>query len=331
MIDNDSNINPFHIELPTPIVELPANPMHELIERLAIQTSQIQSLLQPIVAQQNALLQNLSVMIEPFQSATMQSLKQITSVYSEMIKLIPPSIEWFQGFDFSSILAPLLDNEIDTQKLKELNAIYLMAMYECKWFPYAGSIADETLFETVDEIIATSRGISKRREKRIDNAILAYYTDKEVKRIKSTWWNSDLDYCLKRSLCQAVNAYLRKEYVLTISCLATMWEGLIYIKAHNALPIERQRQKMKITMQDLSDLTKSNRYDEIFSDYFNNFIVSQCDKVDDVVEGVPNRHGTSHSWYKKYPNKKAALNAILLTDFIINLKPMKQTEEKDNG
>ena len=65
----------------------------------------------------------------------------------------------------------------------------------------------------------------------------------------------------------------------------------------------------------------------IFSDYFNNFIVSNCNAVDDVVEGVPNRHGVAHSWYKKYPNKKATLNAVLLTDFIINLKPIEQTEE----
>ena len=40
------------------------------------------------------------------------------------------------------------------------------------------------------------------------------------------------------------------------------------------------------------------------SDHFNDFIVSNCNQVDDVVEGFPNRHGAAHSWYKKYPNKK---------------------------
>lgn len=330
MIDKDLLPKPFHIDLPTPIIQLPPSPVQEFVEKFSAQTAQWQSLVQPIVAQASVL-NELAAIVQPIQATALQSLNQITSVYSELAKLIPPSIEWFQGFDFSSILAPLFDIDFDAQRLKELNAIYLMAMYECKWFPYAGWIADETLFETVDEIIATSRGISKRREKRIDNAILSYYTDKEVKSIKKSWWNSDLDYCLKKTLCQAVNAYLRKEYVLTISCLATMWEGLIYIKAHNALPEERQRQKMDITKQDLSNLAESNSYDKIFSDYFNNFIVSQCNKVSDVVDGVPNRHGTSHSWYKKYPNKKAALNAILLTDFIINLKPIKQSEDENNG
>ena len=44
---------------------------------------------------------------------------------------------------------------------------------------------------------------------------------------------------------------------------------------------------------------------------------------EDIIEGVPGRNGCLHGQYKKYPNKKASLNAILLTDFIINF----QTEE----
>ena len=59
----------------------------------------------------------------------------------------------------------------------------------------------------------------------------------------------------------------------------------------------------------------------MFSDDNNNMIIGTCYSIDDIVEGVPNRHGVAHSWYNKYPNQKAALNAILLTDFLINLKP----------
>ena len=50
--------------------------------------------------------------------------------------------------------------------------------------------------------------------------------------------------------------------------------------------------------------------------------MSQCDTPEDVIDGVPNRNGVSHSKYKRYPNKKASLNAILLTDFIIGLNPL---------
>jgi hypothetical protein len=57
---------------------------------------------------------------------------------------------------------------------RELNERYLQVMYESKWFPYAGWTVDIELFAEVNEIIASSRGASKRREKRIDNAILSY-------------------------------------------------------------------------------------------------------------------------------------------------------------
>ena len=105
-----------------------------------------------------------------------------------------------------------------------------------------------------------------------------------------------------------------------------MWEGLIYIKANNVSMQDRHRQRMTVTKQELEKLTKANDYSQVFSDYFNNFIVSQCDKVEDVIDGVPNRHGVSHSWYRSYPSKKASLNAILLTDFIIHLEALENNQ-----
>lgn len=79
---------------------------------------------------------------------------------------------------------------------------------------------------------------------------------------------------------------------------------------------------MNKTKQELTKLTQSNDYNSIFSDYFNRFIVSLCKAVEDVIDDVPNRHGASHSWYHKYPNKKASLDAILFMDFIIKLEPI---------
>ena len=89
---------------------------------------------------------------------------------------------------------------------------------------------------------------------------------------------------------------------------------------------DQQLTRINEQKKELEDLTEANDYDKIFSDYFNTFIVSQCNKVDDVVDGVPNRHGVSHSWYHSYPSKKASLNAILLTDFIIGLEPFEGTQ-----
>lgn len=241
-----------------------------------------------------------------------------------------PVMDWLQSIDISSIrfvLENLASELDDPERYKKLKQIYLTTMYECKWFPYAGLIADFSLTMKILDIMETSRGASKSREKRIDRVILDYYDKDRIKFIKRRWNEFNLESYIKRILKQALEAHLRGEYALCISSLATMWEGLIYIKANNATMQDRHRQKMGMTKKALEDLTIANDYDQIFSDYFNKFIVSQCNTIDDVVDGVPNRHSVSHSWYRKYPSKKASLNAILLTDFILGLEPFENNQE----
>ena len=256
------------------------------------------------------------------------SMKALTDSYCNAIASIvqSPVFQWLSDLEALSVRSILEDLDISDNGLYEryeaLEETYYSTLMECKWFPYAAWAADLNLFAEVSDIMATSRGASKRREQRIDRAILAYYDKTEIRYIKRSWKETDLDSHIKRILGQAIEAHLRGEYALTISSLATMWEGLIYIKAHNATMQERHRQNMNKTKQELADLTQFNDYNSIFSDYFDRFIVSQCNAVEDVVDGVPNRHGASHSWYHKYPNKKASLNAILLTDFIIKLEPI---------
>lgn len=236
-----------------------------------------------------------------------------------------PAIDWLQSIDFTPMFTFLENLHIGTDALaryKEFNQVYLMAMYECKWFPYAGWMADLSLMAEVSDIIATSRGKSKRREQRVDKAILTYYTPKKIKDIKRTWKKSDLEPHIKKILGQAIESHLRGEYVLTITCLATMWEGLIHQKLHI-----NGRYSQKKTKEDFVKLIDENDYEPIFSEFYEKLIVSQCDTPEQVIEGIPNRNGVSHSKYKKYPNKKASLNAILLTDFIIGLKPKTETEE----
>ena len=257
--------------------------------------------------------------------STVDLMGSIGSAFANAMK--SPVIEWLQGIDLMPLYTALESLRVDDdilKRYKEFNQAYLTAMFECKWFPYAGWAADISLTEEVSNILATSRGASRRREQRIDKAILAYYTPKEIKAIKRSWRNSDLDLHIKRILGQALEAHLRGEYALCISSLSTLWEGLIYIKANNASMKDRHRQRMEVTKKELAELTESNDYDKIFSDYFDQWIVSQCNEVNDVVDGVPNRHGVSHSWYRSYPNKEASLNAILLTDFIIHLEPLER-------
>lgn len=130
---------------------------------------------------------------------------------------------------------------------------------------------------------------------------------------------------VKKMVNQAINAHLRGEYVLTIACLATLWEGMLKQK----MPAKtRSNKELK---KDIKALVVGNGYEEILGDFYNNLIIGTCYGIEDVKEGVPNRNGIAHSWYKKYPNKKASLNAILLTDFIINLNPKETTEVTENG
>lgn len=252
--------------------------------------------------------------------------ENISSALIEAVK--SPMLEWLQSFDFNPILTALDGLKIDEERLKwldELNEKYLNAMYECKWFPYAGWTASIDLLAEVSDILATSRGTSKRREKRIDKVILNYYTPKEIKIIKHSWNNSDLESHMKKALGQTLEAFLRKEYALVIPFLATMWEGLIKSKLSTK---KRSNDELK---KDFSELVDENGFEKVFSDFYNEMIIKTCYSVEDVVEGIPNRHGVAHSWYVKYPTRKAALNAILLTDFLIKLKPKENTEEKENG
>lgn len=248
--------------------------------------------------------------------------------FGEMIQNnLSPAIQWLQSIEYNPIISFLQSLDFDKDALnrcKELNKAYLQAMYDCKWFPYAGWSADIRMFDEVNDILSSSRGISKRCINRIDKAIFSYYTDSEIRDIKRSWKKSDnIEPHIKRMLGQAINAHLRGEYALTITCLATLWEGLIHKKCNIT-----GRHSGNKTKQDFKELITDNEFEPIFADFYENMIVSQCDTPEDVIEGVPNRNGISHSKYKKYPNKKASLNAILLTDFIINLSPIDFKEAK---
>ena len=244
------------------------------------------------------------------------STQKIIANYSSLIKIShSPFIDWLRKIDFSRLTPLWKSSNLRPPYSREyIIKVYLQAMYDAKWFPYVGWIARLCLLANIKAILASSRGMSKRCQKRIDKAIISYYTDTEIKSIKKQWLQSNLKPHVKKALGQVIEAYLRREYALVIPFLATMWEGIIQSKI-----AENRRQ----TKKDLKNLVDENGYDDVFSDFYNNFIFGPCYSTDDIVDGVPNRHATAHGWYTKYPNRKAALNAILLTDFLINLKPKK--------
>lgn len=244
------------------------------------------------------------------------------------VSIVSPALQWISSLNLSPLHDWFLNiNLVDDylERYKELEKEYLNAMFECKWFPYAGWTVDIQILNDVSHILATSRNKAenKRREKRIDEVVFKYYTKKEIKAIKSRWYHSDLKPHIKKMLGQAIEALFRGEYALTTACLATLWEGLIRDK----LNMTRIRQGENIKA--VNKLTIENDFDKIYSDFYSRLILCDCSCPEETIEGIPNRNAIGHSQYKKYPNKKSSLNAILITDFLINLKakdPLKEIE-----
>lgn len=235
--------------------------------------------------------------------------------------------KWLNTIDFSPLTSILenIQNIGFDYDYEEVNEVFLKAMFDARWFPYAGWIADFRIVDAMLEILDTSRA-SKNRVKRIDKLIFSYYDKEEINNIKRGWRQMSLPSYMTRILVQSVQAYHRREYALTVSALSTLWEGIIQEKMNDtSYRISRK------TRENLTKLIEENEFDKIFSSFCEEFIFYNCTKPEDVKPDVPGRHGIAHCWYDTYPNRKMALNAILFTDFLLGLKPIEKTEEETNG
>lgn len=236
----------------------------------------------------------------------------IHPLLAEISSALTPFYKWISGLDFSAFY---FEHEA-SQDFHDVNEFYMKSMCEARWFPYVGWVTDVKLFDDLLDILYSSRGVSKRAVKRIDNTIMAYYTDREVRKIGDSWKKCKTGKVTKRIMQQAVGAYLRKEYAITSICLSTLWQNLIYEKCGNSSSGRNDKQ----TKEYYAELIEQNGYSEIFKSYFERFIMYPCYGKESVIPDVPGRNGNAHGWYSSYPKKKAALNAILLTDFILDLK-----------
>lgn len=265
-----------------------------------------------LIAAQNTQIASLAV------SMISQTTLAMQNAIQDAIRI--PVMNWFQDINISPIYNYLQEfNNIVPKNFDRrlFTDTYLADMYEAKWFPYAGWNAHLTLVKQILQILDTTRK-SKNRVKKIDKVVFAYYDDKSVEIMKKEWRTKDLPEHIMRMLHQSVQAYHRKEYALTITMMATLWEGVIYSKAN--LPHGTQKQ----TKDSMEKLIEHNEYSEIFKSYFDEFIMYQCYKPEEVKEDVPGRNGVAHGWYTKYPSKKTALNAILFTDFLLALEPLQE-------
>lgn len=241
-------------------------------------------------------------------------------VMQEMQSITSGLGQWLQTIDFSP-LTNILENiqnigfDFDYE---EVNELFLKAMFDAKWFPYAGWIADFIIVDSMLEILNTSRA-SKNRVNRIDKLIFSYYNKEEINNFKRRWRQMNLPSYMIRILVQSIQAYNRREYALTVSALSTLWEGIIQEKMNDtSYRISRK------TRENLSKLIEENEFGSIFSSFCDEFIFYNCTKPEDVKSDVHGRHGIAHCWYDTYPSRKMALNAILFTDFLLELKPIEK-------
>ena len=167
----------------------------------------------------------------------------ITNPVMQGIQTITSGLgKWLQTVDFSplvSILENIQDIGFDFD-YEEVNEIFLKAMFDARWFPYAGWIADFRIVDAMLEILNTSR-VSKNRVNRIDRLIFSNYDKEEINNFKRRWRQMNLPSYMTRILVQSVQAYHRREYALTVSALSTLWEGIIQEKMNdNSYRISRR-------------------------------------------------------------------------------------------
>ena len=192
----------------------------------------------------------------------------------------------------------------------------MQEMYNARWFPYTGWVTGYSLGLEIQDILEHTRQGSKNRVKKIDKAILDFYSPSVLKEIKKYWRSTELPNHIKKIMCQAIDAYNRKEYALTAITLSSLWQTIIF-----ELCNDNSGHKDKQTKENFKALTQWNGQEEMIDTYFDEYIMYDCRSVDAVKDDVPGRNAFAHGWYSKYPSKKAALNAILFTDFLLDLEP----------
>ena len=260
---------------------------------------------------------------KPLMSDTLTSL--VSSYQFDLVdKIQIPIRNYLETIDFSPLYSVFeAFRGFDVTKYRDkLNKIAIAETYDARWFPHALCLDDQEMVIEFWSILDSTRK-SKNRIKKIDQLVFSRYDKNRIEGTKKAWRQKNIPEHKMRMMHQAVQAYHRKEYALTVVLLSTLWEGIIYDKTNDF-----RGKSGKRTKEDFKRLISQTDYDALFVSFFDEYIMYDCRSVAEVKEDVPGRNSSAHSWYSKYPSRKAGLNAILFTDFLINLEPL---EEIENG
>ena len=233
-------------------------------------------------------------------------LEKFNTLYQSWSSLIPcpatvilPSIVEQQGLIYDRV-----------------RAVYIKELYNANWCPFIYEACAISLVEELNGIILHTRRGSKSRQQKIDQFVFRHFGKKYISWLKKEWNKSSVPVKIRRTLRHILDDYEKREYAVVVVSLSTMWEGLIADMA--SLEGKAGPKQLK---EAVKQFTEANDYTDAIAQYYDNFVLYHCYNPDQVKSDSPGRHYSAHGWwYSNYPTKKAALNAILFTDFLLAVK-----------
>lgn len=288
-----------------------------VIDDILNEASRLSASTKPLVEhvlKEKAMLSDMSSTLTKLAMSYTQSLSSLSVAIQSMITL-------FSQIDYK----PLLEIQCILPNL-ELDDIYLKELCKARWFPVRITMKGTSIdfFADIMNVIDATKPNSESRIKKLDKIFVDYYDKNTLKGLKKSWKTlNNIPPHIKRILSETIEAYKRRQYVLTVSALVTLWQGIIQEKT-----IGKQEGKSDDkTCDEFNALITANDCSNFVKYYFDEYIFYTCYGIEQVKDDVPGRHMICHSWYKKYPTRKTALNAILFTEFLLGLSPVNKGQK----
>lgn len=227
------------------------------------------------------------------------------------------------GIHLFNRLSPILEAALSTHPNELFWRAYqrkcLRALMDAKWCPSLLFDLPEQEMIPLNKILAKEMPPEKRIEA-IDRFVFRRFGRDFIAGILEDWAKLPIPSCVSRLMCEAVRAYRRKEYGLVVHSLPVQWEGIVKQKA--SLP---ERVKSSVLKDAVEKLISENSHPKILYTFYDEFVMYQCNTSADYIPDVPGRNAIAHGWFPEYTSRKAALNAILFTDFLLHLDRLEET------
>lgn len=197
-----------------------------------------------------------------------------------------------------------------------VRAKFIQALYNANWCPFIYEDCSISMVEDLNEILLHTKSGSKSRQKKIDQFVFRHFDESYISWLKKEWSRCPVPSKIQRTLKHILEDYEKNEYAVVVVSLSTMWEGLIVDMANLKGNVKSKQLKDAV-----KQLAADGDYTSAIAQYYDNFVLYQCFNPGGVKSDSPGRHYSAHGWwYTNYPTKKAALNAILFTDFLLAVK-----------